>query len=230
MIFLSKKPAAGGGGTIGPLVNITGATDYTSAHTGITNGTGFTIAMRWLYDSSPSGFPTMFGFDFGLIGCNANGSLFQNWLGSFTSGAALGNSTPHCMVFSIDTTNGLPGGRWMSCYINGVDYMSDTTTQSSQTLTMTGGSEPIKIFNNGAGTGAGTLELDTNGVWFVDQAMDPAANYSNFFDGSDQFQALPTNGVVNGVTPTFWQNGNAAAWNSGSDNNSNSYTMNGTVT
>lgn len=222
MIPRGRFAPAAGGGTIGTLVNFE---VQTGGHTNFVNGTGFTLAVRWIDGVAPAGFPAMFDFAWSACGRENNGGLFQNFLGTFTSGGALTVGNPHCMVFAIDTTNGLPGGRCISVYVDGSDYMSDTTTQSSQTLFFDDADHPLSF-----GEGAATVQLDTNGVWMTDQAMDPAAVYSLFFDGSEQFQPLPTNGVVNGVTPKFWQNGDAPAWNSLSDNNSNSYTLSGSVT
>lgn len=235
MNFLSKKSAAPSGGTIGPLVNIAGGapgTVYTGDHTGITDSTDFTIAMRVVLSENPAANDVLFGWNYGTLAFNAGGRLYHSFAGLFDdnpTGEVFSNGSVMCIMMAFDGNSGLTGSRCISLYVNGVDYFGNTTSLTNYFWNINDNDEPIKIFNNGGG-GLNSASLQTNGVWFADQAIDPATDYSDFFDGSDQWQALPTNGDVGGVSPVFWQNGNVAAWNSGSDNNSNSYTMNGTVT
>jgi hypothetical protein len=54
-------------------------------------------------------------------------------------------------------------------------------------------------------------------------------SYSDFFDGSDQ--PIFNSATVGGHTAVFFQNGNATAWNAGTNDGSDgNFTMNGAVT
>lgn len=129
-------------------------------------------------------------------------------------------------VLAIDVTGGLAGSKSVSLYVDGVEVISSTTTSGD--LALDAASDfPLAIM--GEDGGGRLCSGDTDGFWISTSAVDPQTHWSSFFNGANEWQSLPANGAISGVTPDFWQNGDATAWNSGADQNGNSYTMSGAV-
>ena len=238
MIPRGRFVPAAGGGSVAPWVSFAGgapSTNYLSGF-GQTNSPGFTFAARLRFDETPA------NLDY-LLGMNYAG-MFHESDTSFTAAfntttfsnldfsvddptTTFANTDIIALMLVIDTSGSMSGSATGRIYINGVEESAVTTAVSGNVKYNEGGNELIVMNSNGGGNSAA---VSTNGIWMGTGALDPVTNWSNFFDGSNQWQNLTGDGTVGGVTPFFWQNGDATAWNSGSDNNGNSYTMNGSVT
>lgn len=225
----------GGGGTIGPLVSFEGGTDSISAFPAMARSTGFTLVTRIIPSEALTFLDFLFGFNYGTCIVDNSGTLPERGLAanfntSTFTGVSVNNASPSfgsgdvmAIMCALDTTNGLTGGRGVDIWINGVRYMSSTDPLSGD-WRINDSDEPLRFW-----TGSQAFDMQTNGLWVANSALDPATHFSSFFDGSDQFQPIDSVGQIGGITPNFWQNGDANAWNSNSDNNGNSYTLTGAV-
>ena len=111
------------------------------------------------------------------------------------------------------------GGDTMRMYIDGTLVATDTTTFTAQT---------VSSFHGFLG---GQYDVGPAcGIRRIWAAYDVVDDYSAFFNGDDTCVAWTGTGTVNSVTPDFWQEGDATQWNSGSDQNSTSYTAGSTFT
>jgi len=237
MIFMGRKRAAAPGGTVGPLVSFDGANDYVTGIAGLGATPTLTVAGRVVWDGDPGTLSTVLAFDAAAMRIvdSINPRQIQLELIDGAFGTIVDAQYTHtwadnevmAFVLAVDVAAGLAGGKSVSLYINGAERISSTTTGANLELNF-GGAPGFSLMGLDDGTRLVTGE--TNGLWVSQSAVDPQSHYSSFFNGSDQWQGLSTAGTINGVTPDFWQNGNVAAWNSGSDNNSVAYTMNGAVT
>lgn len=220
MIFLGKK-AAGGSPPVGlNVVNFDGANDYISGLTW-SSGDEFTAAICIEFDVN-TGNQTLIEGPFSFYTFSENLAFYNDDIG-FSQWSLPTAGTRLAIMLAVDFAGGMTGGRTMSCYVNGSEVFSSTSTSA---LTMSG---PVGLFND-----LSVQYFDGNAVeqgwWHKGTALDPATYYSSFFDGSNDPQTLASNGAVGGVTPDLFIKGDATAWNSGTDENSNSYTMNGAVT
>ena len=227
--------AAIGGGGVGPLVSFDGTTNYINGFAQANSST-LTIAGRIVLDGNPAPLDSIFGFYYGAMRFSSAIGTRQIQLNLINSGfttivdaedgVTWSDGDVLSFVVAIDLGGGLSGSKSVSCYINGSEAISSTTSGGTLALNS---DEPLSLM--GIDGGIRYVQAESNGFWLSRTAVDPQSYWSSFFDGSNQWQAsIPTNGTIEGATPFFWQNGNATAWNSGSDNNSNGYTMNGTVT
>lgn len=209
-------------------INISGIAGFGSTST-------LTIAGRVVFDlGSISSLDTIFGFFYGgfritnVATRTMQLELLHDGYGTIVDGSYASSwdagSGVMAFVLAIDTTAGLAGGNSVRLYINGSEAVTSTTTGIALSLDT---ENPLELMASGGGDRF--FPGQSNGFWMSTSVLDPNTNWSNFFDGSNQWQSLPANGVISGVTPGFWQNGDAANWNSGTDNNGNSYTMNGAV-
>lgn len=236
MIFISKKSAAAAppGGSVGPLVTFDGTSDYITGISGLTTSSTLTVAGRLVFNGNPVALDTVFSFFYsGMRFSDATNprqvqlDILNSGFSSIVNaedGTTWDDTDTMAFVVAIDLAGGLSGSKSVSMYINGSEVISSTTTGGTLAFNS---DEPFTLM--GINSGGRLVSADTNGFWVSTSAVDPQSYYSDFFDGSHQWQALSNAGTVQGVTPEFWQNGDATAWNSGSDNNSNSYTMNGSV-
>lgn len=229
-------------GTIGPLVSFDGTNDYLSGFGNAGGGSfgttsTFTVAGRFIPNGDMGvldGILTFFGAGLRHL---VNGDLviqvfdvgFVEIIPETTLDLNLFDNDVIAFMLAIDTSGGMSGGRSAVLYVNGVQQYSGSVTGGNLVLNDDpGGESRLQYLAN---NGANLLSAETNGLWFsTSEAIDPVAEWTNWFDGLNEFQPIAANGVVNGHTPFFWQNGDAAAWNSGLDNNGVAYTMNGSVT
>lgn len=111
------------------------------------------------------------------------------------------------------------GGDTIRCYIDGRLAMTETSAIAAQT-----------VASNHGFLGGQFATGPTLGIRRIWAAYDVIDDYTAFFNADDTLRALTGTGVVSGVTPDFWQEGDAATWNGGSDQNSTSYTVGSTFT
>lgn len=232
----TRAPAAAvtsPGGSVGPLVAFDGTNDYITGISGMTSSNTLTVAGRVVLDGAPNPTDTIFAFTYGGVRFSNAVGLRQVQLVINSStvlivdaedGTTWNDNDVLSFVVCVDTAGGLSGGKSASMYINGSEVISSTTIGGTLVFN---NEDPFTLM--GVASGARLMQAETNGFWVSTSAVDPQSYYSDFFDGSHQWQALSSAGTVQGITPEFWQNGDVTAWNSGSDNNSNSYTMNGAV-
>lgn len=74
--------------------------------------------------------------------------------------------------------------------------------------------EPPRLINAilDSGTASGAIKVDV--AWMANTYMDPATNWSDFFDAAnDPKEAMRSGSTIGGVTPAFAEGGDAAAWN-----------------
>ena len=111
------------------------------------------------------------------------------------------------------------GGDTIRCYIDGRLAMSETSAIAAQTV----------LAHHGflGGQYASGPPVGIRRIWSAYAAID---DYAAFFNADDTLRALTGTGDVSGVTPDFWQEGDAATWNSGTDQNGTAYTPESTFT
>jgi len=108
------------------------------------------------------------------------------------------------IMAAIDIDGGLPGGRMISVWLN-----VDNGTWFDAGGYVGVGSFPniaaAGLFNtnpNGTNT-SGDVDL-INHIWFANVAIDPATNWSNFFNADGSVKDLGTDGIIGGVTPVVY--------------------------
>lgn len=222
MIFMGRKAAA-----VAPPVGLNtvvfdGASDFITGGTW-SSGNMFTAVVCVEFDNYDSS-QTLVEGPFSLFTLGSNLAFFHDDLG-FSQAALPVAGTRAAIMIAVDFAGGLTGGRTMSCYVNGVEILSSTSGSAGAM------GDPTALFNDGiSGTQIFSGNAIEQGWWHKGTTRDPATYYSTFFDGSNTPQTLPSDGAVGGVTPDLFIKGDAAAWNLGTDENGNSYTMNGAVT
>lgn len=205
--------------------------DFTSPNT-----PAGTLAMRFkLKDASPGGHFLCDWLDWFVDG--SGNRLFVN-VGNTSFGLVLsqvsdGSGTSISRVYplnselsvmlAVDKAAGLSGSKSVSLWVNGEEVVWGTVTSGPDLLKLG------TINNDQWNSGRCSTEMEL--VWFhAGHALDPATQWSDFFDGSNHPKTLASGGVVGTFAPTFWQFGNAAAWMSGTDRAGHSYTVTGTLT
>jgi hypothetical protein len=109
------------------------------------------------------------------------------------------------LMWAYDQTGGLPGGRsfiaWRS--LNGGAFSSilEATNTTTPTLRI------VQVGSTASGSAGPNFDLH-NHFWLANQALDPATNWQHFFEADGTIKRLPTNGVVEGVTPVVFMVGN----------------------
>lgn len=209
----------------GSLTEVTfdGTNDYISATDASSSSAVLTLAMRISPDAwnSTDGLIGGFGSDGGLF---SNGSDLLAWYEDdigFTQGNLGGTVTSdtYSILVTVDYAGGLASSNSLHIQVNG----STLVTQS--------------------GTGSA---IDWSGMTFLSQAAShyegvidflwaghtTNEDYADFFDGSDvPLTGFATEGAVDTIDPfLFFYGDSATTWNSGTDRDGNSYTMNGAVT
>ena len=113
------------------------------------------------------------------------------------------------MMFAIDLDGGLPGGEtfvvWSSN--NGGAW----ARRGGRTATQAGNLMGLLHFGSVNGVSVGGAFDIHNQIWMANQALDPAVHWDKFFEADGQVKRLPTDGVVQGVTPVIYLRGDGIA-------------------
>jgi hypothetical protein len=110
------------------------------------------------------------------------------------------------LLAAIDLDGGLPGGEtfvvWAS--IDGAAWVRRFGSTATNA-----GSSIYTVFFGGIAPASAAGEFDVhNQVWMANQALNPATNWSSFFNADGTIKDLGLDGVIAGVTPTFYLAGN----------------------
>lgn len=132
------------------------------------------------------------------------------------------------IMIALHTGGGLNGGKLACAWVNGVEVWGDVGTSTDPVGYDWGWGHSYYAYANASGNTP--MVGQVHGLWLANNvALNPATHWGAFFNSSNNLRALGAGGVVAGVTPSLYQAGNAAAWNSGTGI-AGTYVMHGAAT
>jgi hypothetical protein len=166
-----------------------------SANIGVIFQNGFRIANN-RFNTSPNFFQTR--------SVSPNPSTSLGTVQHYSAGA---NETCSLMV-AIDYDGGLPGGETLCVWAsrNGgawAKLYGEVAPPLDGRFVWT---RLIGSDSANGNTGGGSFDIH-NHLWIANQALDPATNYTTFFEANGAVKVLPIDGVVGGVTPVIFMTG-----------------------
>lgn len=108
------------------------------------------------------------------------------------------------LLFSVDMSAGLNGGRTIDCWVNGTRRKSSTQVIAGN-LPMYSYSEPWIMSHNNENRYA-NVDL-SHWFWLGTGLIDPTTHWSSFFNGDNTVKDLGDTAIVGGVTPAVYMRG-----------------------